>query len=123
MKDMFGIVANVMSDRVFRTGAKVWVCRCNGDAVCPIVIGLSKSGHQVTKYTKYKRLRNFRATYIPEHLRAEISLQWADKADATAFAHGLADVWTGVRYFSRGGLVLLQDGVSQEGAFKHHRPA
>ncbi|CAJ0701645.1 hypothetical protein LMG19089_02890 [Ralstonia edaphis] len=104
---MYGIVANVLSDRVLRTGARVWISRCNGDAVCPIVIGLSKGGRRVRKFTNYKRLAKFRAAWIPERLRGEVCWQWAEKHDAAEAAQKLSSLWAGVRFFSRDGSVLL----------------
>jgi len=115
---MFGIVANVLSDRVLRTGAKVWINRCNGDAKCPVVRGCSKSGRKVQKYTHYKRLTNFRAAWIPEHLRADIAWQWPERKKAEATAAYLAEMWADVRYFNRDGSVQLKDGISTEQAFR-----
>ena len=97
---MYGLIANVMSDRVLRTGAKVWIRYCNGDAACPLVTGLSKSGRRVQKYTHYKRLTNFRAAWIPEHLRKVVAWQWETKDEAAKHAATLAAMWAGVRYFN-----------------------
>jgi len=115
---MWGIVANVISDRVLRTGARVWVERCNGDAECPVVRGLSKSGRQVRKYTHFKRLTNFRAAWVPEHQRDQISILYADKASASTSAEWLVAMWSGVRRFNRDGSVLLQPGISTNESFK-----
>ena len=116
--NIFGIVANVKSDRVFRTGAKVWIVRCNGDAECPVAIGLSKSGRKVEKYTHFKRLANFRAAWIPDHLRERMVWQWPEKAAAEVVAQRLSKMWDGVKYYSRDGSELLQDGVTVGEAFK-----
>jgi hypothetical protein len=118
---MFAIVANVLSDRVLRTGAKVWVCRCNGDAACPIVIGLSKSGRRITKYTHYKRLENFRAAWLPEHLRDDVVWRWDEKREATMTAEFIVKLWAGVRYYNRDGSALMRDGISEEAAFERFR--
>lgn len=115
---MFGVVANVASDRVLRTGAKVWIERCNGDAECPVVRGCNKSGRVVEKYTHYKRLTNFRAAWIPEHLRQRVLWQWPEKKRAQQVAAGLASMWGGVRYFNRDGSELKKDGITTGEAFR-----
>lgn len=115
---MFGVVANVASDRVLRTGAKVWIQRCNGDAECPVVRGCSKSGRVVEKYTHYKRLTNFRAAWIPEHLRQRVIWQWPEKARAQQVAESLASMWSGVRYFNRDGSEVKKDGITTGEAFR-----
>jgi hypothetical protein len=115
---MYAIVANVKSDRILRTGAKVWILRCNGDAECPVVSGLSKGGGMVAKkYTHYKRLTNFRAAWVPLHLRERVVWMWPDKARAQAVADGLGALWCGVRYFNRDGSTMLQDGITVTQAF------
>lgn len=118
---MYGLIANVLSDRILRTGAKVWINYCNGDAACPTVYGLSKSGRMVRKYTHYKRLTNFRAAWIPEHWRDRLADQWATKEEAAKHAATLAEMWAGVRYFNRDGTQLLRDGVTEEEAFRRAR--
>ena len=120
-KDIFGIVANVLSDRVLRTGARVWLYRCNGDAECPIVSGMSKGGRRVEKYTHYKRLTNFRAAWVPEHLRDRVCLCWATKDEANEAAQRMALMWGNVRYFNRDGTVLVKDGISPNAAFQRAR--
>lgn len=86
----FGVVANVLTDRVLRTGAKVWIHRHNGDAERPIVHGLNRSGRIVEKYTSYKRLTNFRAAWIPDHLLDRIGFRWETKVEAQEFADTLS---------------------------------
>lgn len=115
--EMYGIVANVASDRILRTGAKVWIERCNGDAECPVVRGCSKSGRMVEKYTHYKRLTNFRAAWIPEHLRDRVIWQWDEKESARQLADTLARMWSGVRYFNRDGSEMKKDGITTTEAF------
>lgn len=115
---MFGLVANVASDRVLRTGAKVWIERCNGDAECPVVRGCSKSGRVVEKYTHYKRLTNFRAAWIPEHLRDRVIWQWPDKEQAQQVAEKLSRMWADVRFFSRDGSEMKKDGITTNEAFQ-----
>ena len=115
---MFGIVANVVSDRVLRTGAKVWIARCNDDAECPMVCGLNKFGRIVEKYTHYKRLTNFRAAWIPRHMRGRIVLKWPEKSQAQQLSDTLAMMWHDVRYFSRDGTELKKDGITPSEAFR-----
>lgn len=119
MEDAFGIVANVVSDSVLRTGAKVWICYCNGDAEKPRVWGLSRGGRPIEKYTAYKRLTNFRAAWIPENLRTRVSYQYGKKADAEQHAESLAKQWAGVRSFRKDGS-MIQDGKSVGEAFRKH---
>lgn len=118
---MYGIIANVLSDRILRTGAKVWIDYCNGDAAHPIVYGLSKSGRMVRKYTRYKRLTNFRAAWIPDHWRDRLASQYGTKEEAERHAATLDSMWAGVRYFNRGGTRLLRDGVKEGEAFDRAR--
>src|SRR4051812_48854340 len=105
--NVFGICANVISDRALRTNAKVWINYCNGDAECPIVLGLSKSGRWITKYTHYKRLTNFRVKWVPEHMREQVAWRWSIKEDAERRAHQMTEMWSKVRAFSRDGTILI----------------
>lgn len=91
---MFGIVANVISDRALRTGAKVWICRINGGAENVVVSGCTKGGRIVEKYIQLKRLSNYRAAWIPEHMRERVALQWASRNDAVDFAQEWAFKWS-----------------------------
>jgi hypothetical protein len=83
MNDKFGIVANVLNDRVLRTGAKVWIS--HGDLISPFVFGISKSGRVVGKYMRYKRLIKYRVAWIPMHMRERIWFQYSEKKDAEKF--------------------------------------
>ena len=116
---MFGIVANVMSDHAFRTGAKVWISYCNGDAEHPIAHGLDKRGRFIRKHTHYKRLTNYRAAWIPEHLRDTVVWQYEKKEDAAAGADLLNKKWEGIRYYHPDG-TLLKDGLPQDYAHRRH---
>lgn len=117
----FGIVANVLSDRVLRTGAKVWIKYCNGDAEHPLVVGCSKSGRVIEKYTDFKRLTSFRAAWVPEHLRGRVAWAWDTKEEAAAVAARLAAMWSDVRYFNRDGSQMMKDGISAYAAFARAR--
>src|SRR6516164_11611054 len=68
----FGICANAFeTDRIFRAGTKVWlVGGAGGEGWARFELrGLSRSGRPVTKWAPTFRLHNFRAKWIPEHLR------------------------------------------------------
>lgn len=116
---MYGIVANVVSDRILRTGAKVWLLDVNGDAEHPEVMGLNKSGRMVTKFTNYKRLTNFRVAWIPEHLREHIC--WFMKGEREKMAEYAANInrmWADVRFFNRDGSQMLREGITAQEAFR-----
>lgn len=72
MSDLFGLVANLVSDRALRTGAKVWILGWNGDAENAQVRGISKGGRTITKYIRLKRLEKFRAAWIPDRENAQM---------------------------------------------------
>lgn len=93
---MFGIVANIPESRTLRNGAKVLIQFCNGDAERPHVEGLGKGGRKVGCYTAYKKLTNFRASWLTETERKFVwpNWQWADRADAEKFAATLSAKWT-----------------------------
>ncbi len=118
---MFGIVANVKSEKVLRLGAKVWICRCNGDAEHPFVTGLSRGGRTVEKYTHYRKLENYRAKWVPEHMRfpeGEVCWFWPEKERAEEVARQLNIMWQGIRIYSADGSALLHDGEPVSAAFK-----
>jgi hypothetical protein len=117
--DLYGVVANVVSDRVFRTGAKVWILHSDGDASCPIAHGIGKGGGYVKKRTHFKRLTNYRAAWIPEHLRDRVwsGWQWPEKGKAADRAAWMQTMWERVRFYNRDGSVLKRDGISQQEAF------
>jgi hypothetical protein len=115
---VFGVVANVLSDHAVRTGAKVWIRYCNGDAEHPLVVGCSKSGRVIEKYTDYKRLTNFRAKWCPEHLRSRVAWLFVTKEEADALAQRLTAMWSDVRYFNRDGTELRKEGISANAAFE-----
>lgn len=122
---MYGIVANVLSDRALRTGAKVLLVHVNGDAEHPIVIGLSKSGHNILKYIPYKRLINYRAAWIPEHMITELGrrgwsllIHYDTRTEAEQHANILAQMWAGIRSFTRDGKELRHEGAPVSEAFR-----
>jgi len=42
--DLFGVIANVVSDRQLKTGTKIWILHRSGDAENIQVRGLTKGG-------------------------------------------------------------------------------
>lgn len=115
--DVFGIVANVLSDKHLRIGGKVWIQQINGDAEQVKVYGLSQGGRRIAKYVPLKRLTNFRAKWIPEAQRERNGLTFTEKEKAEAFAASWCEMWTGIRFFDAGG-VMLKDGKPASSAFK-----
>lgn len=122
---MFCIIANVKSDKALRTGAKVYLLNANQGADHVEVHGISKSGRRINKYLPYKRLENFRAAWVPDHLNSKktrewwaVGCWWYEKADAKDAADKLTAAWDGVRYFSAGGSCLMQDGVTTSVAYQ-----
>lgn len=83
----FGIVANVVSDRALRTGAKVWLCLWTGGSLDkPQVRGLSKGGRTITKHIAVKRLTNFRAAWIPPTMREDVAMTFSKERAASLAA-------------------------------------
>lgn len=115
----WGIVANVQADKALRIGAKVTILESHGDASQVKVRGCSKSGRVIEKYIPFKRLKNFRAAWIPEKLRDEIHHwhKFETKDKAAQYASGLNKLWKDVRFYSRNG-EMLKDGISESTAFK-----
>ena len=71
----YGIVANsVETDRVFRLGAKAWLCGGTGGEGWDRFrwIAHSRSSRVIEKWAPTERFGNFRAAWIPEHLRERI---------------------------------------------------
>lgn len=72
----YGIVANVVeTDRVLRTGAKVWLLGgWNGGGFERVrVRGASRSGRPIEKISPIVRFDNFRVAWMPEHLRDDVT--------------------------------------------------
>jgi hypothetical protein len=120
---MYGIVENVRSDRALRTGAKVWLLGCHGDAECPIMTGISKSGRRIRKFTHYKRLTSYRPAWIPEYLLSDIwpSFQHETREASAEHAVILATMWAGIRSFTRDGSALRYEGLPTSEAFRRVR--
>ena len=112
---MFCIVANVQTDHVLRSGAKVYVIASDQCAHQVEVFGLNKSGRLVGKYIAWKRLTNIRASFIPPHVAKRCRLWWEDKETVSALAEELTSIWKQVRSFHPDGR-MLSDGVSANAA-------
>jgi hypothetical protein len=107
----WGLVANVLWDRVLRMGAKVTLLGWHGDYESVYVQGLSKGGRTVRKYLPLKRLRTFRAAWLPPPLSEEAWCRFATKAEASATAARMNAFWPQVQFFSTDG-VCLQAGLT-----------
>ena len=88
---MYAVFANVVKDKQLRTGAKVLIVRCNGDAERPIVVGTSTGGRIIQKYVFYKNLTNFRAKWVPPRLQEKAVWEWESKEEAQALADHLSE--------------------------------
>lgn len=65
---MFGIVANVAAaDSCLRLGARVVVLSIPGNPDHLLVRGISRGGRVVTKYTAWRRLKNYRVAWVYDH--------------------------------------------------------
>ena len=56
----YGVMANVVDDKVLRRGARVWLVWVPGDPSSVQVEGLSLGGRVVQKWITTSRLRDFR---------------------------------------------------------------
>lgn len=68
----FGVVANIeVTDRILRNGTKVWLIGGTGGEGWDrfVVHGLSRSPRRIEKWIPTKRLSNFRAAWMPPHIR------------------------------------------------------
>lgn len=75
MSEEYGIVANSMeADRVFRLGAKAWLAGGTGGEGWDKFewIAHSRGSRVVRKWAPTVRFGNFRAAWVPEHLRERI---------------------------------------------------
>jgi hypothetical protein len=121
----WGICANVLSDRAFRTGAKVVLLRIPGIPEQTEAYGPSKGGRHIEKWISLKRLTNFRPYWIPPHQRCDghirpivaVCLDFATKEEAQQKADALQRMWQDVRFFNRDGSQMLKPGKSVEEAF------
>lgn len=112
---MFGIVANVESDRVFRTGAKVYILTPESFTFNCLCNGISKSGRLIEKHISLKRLTNFRAAFVPDciskrYYKWNRPQLWESKEKCSEAAKRLEEIFKDIRYFSKDGKELLKDG-------------
>jgi len=76
MENEFGIVANVVeTDHVLRLGAKAWLVHAESGGERVVVSAKSRGGRCVEKHTSLTRLANFRAAWIPEHVRSGLFIR------------------------------------------------
>lgn len=108
----YGLIANVLWDRVLRMGAKVYLLGWHGDYSSVYVWGLAKDGRPVRKYLLMKRLYHVRAAWFPPKQWALTWRRFATKARAEQVAQGMASYWAGVQCFTTDGS-LLRPGLSE----------
>lgn len=116
---MYALIANVMTDHVLRTGAKVYVTEYNGSMGRVEVWGLNKSGRACVKYMAWKRLTNIRTAWMPEHVAKLSRIWWDDREAANKVALELTELWRFVRSFHPDGR-LLNDGISEGQAIREY---
>ena len=94
---MYGIVANVKSEKGLRAGPKVYILVCKGDFTTPEVSSLDKSGRATIRHIPFERLTNFRAGTVAERHRERFHPMWLwdDKQGAETVAEILKDKWPG----------------------------
>jgi hypothetical protein len=88
----YGVVGNVKeTDRVFRGGAKVWIAGGTGGEGAHRFewIGMSRGGRIITKWAPTMRFSNFRAAWIPLHLRDQVRWVRGDRPTMEAYAANL----------------------------------
>lgn len=119
---MYGLVANVISDRQLRTGAKVWVLGWHGDFLHPRVYGLSKGGQMIQKYTHFKRLERYRVKWMPDVIygnnRLYLTLADDDRAVMERHAEALNYIWSGIVSYTRDGTEIRHYGLPMSIAYE-----
>jgi hypothetical protein len=99
----YGIIANVLEpDKIFRTGAKVWIAGGTGGEGWTRFefFGMSRGGRNIRKWAPTVRFHQFRSAWIPDHMRdtvyyftgsseemEAIAAQMNDFADSERAAH------------------------------------
>lgn len=84
MNGEYGIVANVLeTDRVFRSGAKAWLCNGTGGEGWHRFFwhALARSGSALEKWAPTERFSTFRAAWVPEHMRDRVTYFRGDHAE------------------------------------------
>lgn len=90
--DYFGLIANVAGvDRIFRMGAKVWLCSGTGGEGWFRFewYGASRSGRPLQKWAPTERFTNFRAAWVPMHLRERVLYMRPTRAEAETWAKNM----------------------------------
>ena len=116
----YGVVANVIQDRVLRKGAKVYILRVHGEAESVSVTGISSGGRKIEKHIPLKRLENFRAAWIPDHILSAwygCHLRFESKPEAQKLASDWVEMWKGIQWFSKDGTEKVRDGEPASVAF------
>ena len=116
---MYCLIANVQSDHVLRTGAKVFVISSDQNAHQVEVVGLNKCGRRVSKYIAWKRLTNIRASFRPPDVATQCRLWWDNKVEVSKVAQELTEIWSSVRAFHPDGTLLI-DGISAGEALRQY---
>lgn len=69
----YGIVANVIeSDKVFRVGDKCWLAGGTGGEGWSRFVWIANKGRMIERWVPTHRFDNFRAAWVPEHLRNQV---------------------------------------------------
>ena len=92
MSELWCICANIEGDKLLRDGSKVYILHCNGDAEKPIV-----KHRNIKKYTHFKKLRNFRAAFVPDSLRGDVIRVYDTKNAAAEAAKVLDLMWAPIK--------------------------
>ena len=93
LTEEWGVHCNVAEPRkASRTGAKAWIMLCNpgwGGERLEILVR-SRGGREIVIWEARKHLKDFRAGWVPEHLRrswgARHVMTWSTREEAQAWA-------------------------------------
>lgn len=108
---MYCIVGNVISDKILRTGARVYIIDPRYEFHSVIVRGLNKFGRATNKHIPWKRIENIRVGYIPPKLQKYCKLWWDDKEQAQLVASELNQIWKDVQSIHPDGRII-KEGMS-----------
>jgi hypothetical protein len=104
---VYGIVANIIEpDQVFRLGAKAWLAGGTGGEGWYKFqwIAFSRGSRIVCKWAPTYRFGNFRAAWVPEHLRDRVRYVRGTREEMEKQAAGLnalAEEWRAQRALRR----------------------
>jgi len=114
---MYCIIANVIKDKLLRKGAKVRLVDWHVGGRNHWVRGLSKGGRYITKIIPYKKLTDFRVTYIDWMKKTDCLSMWKRQDKAQEFATHLVKTWDKIRAYDHQGN-LIKDGVPETSLYK-----